>query len=416
MVRFVAEEDAVDRTSEWHCRRQCGSSTGAACVGYAYGEGCEEDTRRICVGSECTMRLSASCKGSFHFGLSYHFPPNCTLFYNSRRSSGASSPHNSDIRRSTYFITELQLSSITINGSMAFTFVASNASLLPALRIPSPLPTSFSRRPRHLPFFTFQCQRHRVVTCSAAPAPPPPSPSPTDSPLIQETPCFTRNIMATPMPMHHREVYLSAVADAVRAHLSDYVANPTPQNFAQVTLLPPQLNPELDVFDRRFLLQYVWRILSVTSSFGLRARVLIQGSRRFGATPLSIQGLRRTFDADLDLSRETWPPGAVRSGELELDSDIDDDDDIVLLLSPTNAVSIPVTESLADLVERVAHRPIILLNPRLADIPSHSGVMQVAGRAERISLLEKFHQIFYMRLLFDSGKVFSLLSVSFCRP
>jgi hypothetical protein len=38
------------------------------------------------------------------------------------------------------------------------------------------------------------------------------------------------------------------------------------------------------------------------------------------------------------------------------------------------------------MVERAGpSRPIICINPRLADVPSASGVMQVVGRSARIS-------------------------------
>lgn len=114
------------------------------------------------------------------------------------------------------------------------------------------------------------------------------------------------------------------------------------------------------------------------------------------------------FDADLQLSRDAWPEDAVRSGELEIEDDVDDDDDIIFLLSPTNTVSIPVIEGVGKLVNRVGKRPVILLNPRLADVPSHGGVMQVTGRADRLTLLDSFEHIFFLKLLFKAGTVSSL--------
>lgn len=215
--------------------------------------------------------------------------------------------------------------------------------------------------------------------------------------------------MATPMPQTHREVYFSRAAAALQTHLVEG----TLPSLSQITLLPPQLNPEFDVYDRRYLLQLTWALLSVPASAGLRTRVLIQGARKFGAIPLSIAGLRRTLDADLALSRDEWPPDCIRTGDLEAMEDIADDDDLFLVLSPTNAVSIPVVDSLRELAVQARGRPIISLNPRLADVPSHGGVMQVAGRAERMNFLDHFEHIFYLRLLFTSGTVRVCITIIF---
>lgn len=239
-------------------------------------------------------------------------------------------------------------------------------------------------------------------------ATPPPSPQANDTlpdMKIPGTPCFTSRIMASPMPSERRHVYLQAAAAATARYLADFqpgVSAPV----SQVTLLVPQLNPELDVYDRRFLLSLAWAVLDVTAfSCRLRSRVLIQGTGAFGAVPLSVSGLRRNFDADLNMSQEAWTENIIRSGALENVDDLDEEDDIIIVVSPTNAVSIPVIDNLTDMVARARGRPVILLNPRLADVPSHSGVMQVSGRAERMRFLENIDHIFYLRLLFSAGKV-----------
>lgn len=253
---------------------------------------------------------------------------------------------------------------------------------------------------------------------------------------------FTSNVLSSPMPRTDRAVYLSAVTSAVDAFLYDALssngttgvdndddevntnkvttssintvsassATTTTSRIAQVTLLLPELNPSLDVYDRRFLLQVTWAVISsAVTTHGLRPRVLVQGRRAFGAIPLSVAGLRRHFDADLELSVDDWSR-PIRSGDLEEVTDVDDDDDVIIIISPTNAVSCPVVQSVADCVRQKANgRPVILINPRLDDVPSHSGVMQVSGRADRIAFVDSFEQIFYLRLLFDAG------SVSCCR-
>lgn len=213
--------------------------------------------------------------------------------------------------------------------------------------------------------------------------------------------------MSSPMPLTHREVYLSAAASAIES----YLQSPSSQ-IAQIQVTVPQLNPELDVYDRRFLLQLAWAVVDVTvSSFNLPTRVLIQGTGAYGAIPLSIAGLRRNFDADVSMSRESWPEEVLRVGELSKEEDLTEEDQVVVVISPTNAVSVPTIVSLMDMVARVKGKPVILLNPRLADVPSHSGVMQVGGRKERLEFLEGIEEVFCVKLLFDAGTNYPLRGI-----
>lgn len=209
------------------------------------------------------------------------------------------------------------------------------------------------------------------------------------------------------MPLSHRQVYLNAAARATAAYISALPTNNTSTSpVAQITLALPQLDPELDIYDRRFLLQLTWAIADVTAvSCSLRTRVLVQGAGAFGGIPLSVAGLRRTFDADVQMSREAWPENSIQTGTLENEDDLANEDQIIICLSPTNAISVPAIRSIMEMVRRANGRPVILLNPRLADVPSHSGVMQVSGRDDRIRFLECITDIFYIRLLFTAGTV-----------
>lgn len=282
----------------------------------------------------------------------------------------------------------------------------------------STVPSAWSSKPNRGQF-----RRHRFCPRLSSEKPPPvedPAPiaPPADSApsngkspyLIPGTPCFTSQILASPMPREVRKVYLSAVTDAVSGFLSAWKRDPSLSTegptVAQVTLQVPQLDPSLDIYDRRYLLQTAWAVLSATvMEHSLRTRVLIQGRREYGAIPLSIAGLRRTFDGDVALSASDWPPDSISSGDLEDENAVADDDDLVLVLSPTNAVSVPIIDEIVSLIERVGSRPVILLNPRLEDIPSHSGVMQVSGRAARIAFLDSILDLLYFRVLYDPGAV-----------
>lgn len=224
---------------------------------------------------------------------------------------------------------------------------------------------------------------------------------------IPGTPCFTPHISASPMRAPNRRAYLDAAGSTLSRRLSE-----GPAGVLVVTLLVPELNPSMDIYDRRFLLSLVWTLASeMVLNLKLRTRVLIQGTGSFGAIPLSISGLRKHFDGDREKSKVDWENYGValdenlRSGDLERVGDLDENDDAVIVVSPTNAVAMPVVNDVQDLLERARSRPVVIVNPRLSDVPSHSGVMQVSGRSDRIALLNSFEHIFMLRLLFRSGSV-----------
>merc|ERR1712007_189614 len=50
--------------------------------------------------------------------------------------------------------------------------------------------------------------------------------------------------------------------------------------------------------------------------------------------------------------------------------------------------------------EAVGDRPIVLINPRLEDLPSAGDVMSIRGRQERIDYAKKFEDIWHFRLLY----------------
>jgi Domain of unknown function (DUF1995) len=248
--------------------------------------------------------------------------------------------------------------------------------------------------------------------------------------VIPGTPCFTGHITASPMPREDRDCYIIAAADAAVACVRDFGAAQSggdgtgmrPNNVFNLTLQVPQLNPELDVYDRRMLMTLTWAVVTgMVSELGLRTRVLIQGTGRYGAVPLSIAGLRRHLEADMGVSSEAWggeEAMAAKLGvsEMEDPRGVADEDNCIIVISPTNAAGMPVVEDCMRMVERVGReRPIFLINPRLADVPSAAGVMSTGGRASRIAFLESMENPFYLRLLYDSGTMYPLRGILFHR-
>ncbi|CAI7919306.1 unnamed protein product [Closterium sp. NIES-54] len=85
------------------------------------------------------------------------------------------------------------------------------------------------------------------------------------------------------------------------------------------------------------------------------------------------------------------------------------EDDVVIIMAPQNAVGNCILDDLQAMVEAAAPRPVIILNPRLKDLPSAAGVMQVAGRAERVAFTDTFELCYLMRLLYLSGTQYPIL-------
>jgi hypothetical protein len=229
------------------------------------------------------------------------------------------------------------------------------------------------------------------------------------------------------MSREDRDCYIDAAADATVECVRDFAAaaggvtSPS-SNLFNLTLLVPQLNPELDVYDRRMLLSLTWAVVKgMVSDLGLRTRLLIQGSGSYGAVPLSIAGLRRHFEADMGVSAAAWGGSEAMAAKLgvsdmEDPAGVADEDECVVVVSPTNAAGMPVVADCMQMVERVGRsRPIILLNPRLTDVPSAAGVMGAGGRAGRVAFLANMSYPFYMRLLYDTGTLYPLRGILFRR-
>jgi adenylate kinase len=56
-----------------------------------------------------------------------------------------------------------------------------------------------------------------------------------------------------------------------------------------------------------------------------------------------------------------------------------------------------------------AGKKVVLINPILKDVPSHSGIMGVRGREERLRLQQSFETIYHFRLLYYSGSFYPIV-------
>ncbi|KAJ8907365.1 hypothetical protein NDN08_007479 [Rhodosorus marinus] len=229
--------------------------------------------------------------------------------------------------------------------------------------------------------------------------------------LVGDSP-FTRNLNVSPMPRSERQHYINEVTNAIAARVDDVLSGKVENNLISVTMLLPELNTSLDIYDRRFLLSLAWEIvIEMVKARGLTVKVMTQCPTKFGGLPLSVAGLRRHFEGDRELSRESWGEAMdrVRTGDIDAVA-VAEDDDVFLVLAPTNIVSAPVIEDCIGLAKKVdGKRPIITLNARLDEVPSHSGVMQVQGRKERLDFVKSFYVASYLRCLYPIGRNFPLV-------
>lgn len=62
-----------------------------------------------------------------------------------------------------------------------------------------------------------------------------------------------------------------------------------------------------------------------------------------------------------------------------------------------------ILERLESMAKKAAGRPFILVNPALADRPSHSGIMGARGREERMAFADSFATVFAFQTLHVKG-------------
>ncbi|KAA8496874.1 Adenylate kinase 5, chloroplastic [Porphyridium purpureum] len=232
---------------------------------------------------------------------------------------------------------------------------------------------------------------------------------------------FTPRINQSPMSAHERAFYTDTMNTALVTAIDDVrqgkVNGSTCKNVMSATVLLPELNPALDIYDRRFLIKVIWDlVMRLADDRALTVQMMTQSATQFGGLPLSVAGLQKTLAADIRASSESWSEGLrtrVRLADLGPEH-VTDDVDVFIFVSPTNAQGAPVVEQVMSTVERIgSERPILLINPRLGEVPSHSGVMQVQGRRERLDFVGQIPRAFVMELLYKSGTWYPLRGILF---
>ncbi|GAB2300244.1 hypothetical protein Dimus_034282 [Dionaea muscipula] len=172
----------------------------------------------------------------------------------------------------------------------------------------------------------------------------------------------------------------------------------------------PELNPEMDVYRIGTLMELVRVIALSFADDGKRVKVCVQGSMGVGAlagTPLQLAGTRKILEF-MDWGDYGAKGTFINIGSIGV-KDVEEDDDIFILVAPQNAVGNCIIDDLKAMTDAAGDRPVILINPRLKDLPGSSGIMQAMGRDKRLEYAASFENCYFFRLLFYAGTQYPIM-------
>ncbi|GLU10235.1 hypothetical protein SLE2022_270550 [Rubroshorea leprosula] len=172
----------------------------------------------------------------------------------------------------------------------------------------------------------------------------------------------------------------------------------------------PELNPEMDVYRIGTLMELV-RVLALSfADDGKCVKVCVQGSMGEGALagmPLQLAGTRKILEfmdwGDYGAKGTFIKFGSIGSKE------VDEQDDMFILVAPQNAVGNCIIDDLKAMTDAAGNRPVILINPKLKDLPGSSGIMQTMGRDKRLEYAASFESCYFFRLLYYAGTQYPIM-------
>ncbi|KAJ4846796.1 hypothetical protein Tsubulata_014111 [Turnera subulata] len=172
----------------------------------------------------------------------------------------------------------------------------------------------------------------------------------------------------------------------------------------------PELNPEMDVYRIGTLMELVRFIALSFAEDGKRVKVCVQGSMGQGALagmPLQLAGSRKILEfmdwGDYGAKGTFINIGAIGAKE------VDEQDDVFILVAPQNAVGNCIIDDLQAMTDAAGSRPVILINPKLKDLPGSSGIMQTMGRDKRLEYAASFENCYFFRLLYYAGTQYPIM-------
>ncbi|KAG2314935.1 hypothetical protein Bca4012_065742 [Brassica carinata] len=172
----------------------------------------------------------------------------------------------------------------------------------------------------------------------------------------------------------------------------------------------PELNPEMDVYRIGTLMELVRTLALSFADDGKRVKVCVQGSMGEGALagmPLQLAGTRKILEY-MDWGDDATLGTFVKLGAIG-GKEVDEEDDIFILVAPQNAVGNCIIDDLQAMTSAAGKRPVVLINPRLKDLPASSGIMQTMGREKRLEYALTFDNCYVFRLLYYAGTQYPIM-------
>ncbi|XP_024028263.1 adenylate kinase 5, chloroplastic isoform X2 [Morus notabilis] len=172
----------------------------------------------------------------------------------------------------------------------------------------------------------------------------------------------------------------------------------------------PELNPEMDVYRIGTLMELVRVVALSFADDGKRVKVCVQGSMGEGALvgmPLQLAGTRAILEF-MDWGDYGAIGTFIKIGSIGA-KDVDEQDDMFILVAPQNAVGNCIIDDLRAMTDAAGKRPVILINPRLKDLPGSSGIMQTMGRNKRLEYAASFESCYFFRLLYYAGTQYPIM-------
>ncbi|KAL8145337.1 adenylate kinase 5, chloroplastic isoform X1 [Apium graveolens] len=208
---------------------------------------------------------------------------------------------------------------------------------------------------------------------------------------------------------HSREIREYFYDDVLQATQRSITAGKTR---LKVEINIPELNPEMDVYRIGTLMELV-RVLALSfADDGKRVKVCVQGSMGEGALagmPLQLAGTRKILEfmdwGDYGAMGTFISIGAIGAKEVA------EEDDLFILVAPQNAVGNCIIGDLQAMTDAAGKRPVILVNPKLKDLPASSGIMQTMGRDKRLEYAALFENCYLFRLLYEAGTQYPIVGV-----
>nr|XP_023905487.1 adenylate kinase 5, chloroplastic isoform X1 [Quercus suber] len=165
-----------------------------------------------------------------------------------------------------------------------------------------------------------------------------------------------------------------------------------------------------DVYRIGTLMELV-RVLALSfADDGKQVKVCVQGSMGEGALagmPLQLAGTRKILEY-MDWGEYGALGTFIKIGSVGA-KEVDEQDDMFIIVAPQNAVGNCIIDDLKAMTDAAGNRPVILINPRLKDLPGSSGIMQTMGRDKRLEYAGSFQNCYFFRLLYYAGTQYPIM-------